>query len=398
MNRISIILICIPCVLLTCSGVGLAAKAGRANLTIRQRGTFSTSPSVRVGDVLDVEVYVEGQGESITQVTLFLNFDDTYLELIPSLAQGKDVVPFEKGGWLNGQVSQNNTLGDKIGDSNANNIPGFQLYYSEYIPINIATGDQRAAVGDGVVARFKVRVIKKPQGSTIIGFQGVSPIGSPSGYFIKGDAGTDYSFKKVENMTITVGGLDLAVQLPDLHILPGQVDTSLDLDDYIDDPVNPDSSLTWQSSPPIPDSIQVSVDSETHVVTVDPRFSGTDSFIGVARVAFTATTPFEEEATDTIRVIVDTPPAFDIPAMRAALGTPQDEDPTLVTVTFPEDGRDTSLVLIAPDPLRANTEARSNRNPSTCISFTQYRRLSTINCRTARLAVCSVLPVPLKFR
>jgi hypothetical protein len=47
-----------------------------------------------------------------------------------------------------------------------------------------------------------------------------------------------------------------------------------------------------------------------------------------------------------------------------------------------------------PDASRARIDARSNRNPSTCIVSTQYRRLSTIIRRTTEWLALSVLPVP----
>ena len=45
---------------------------------------------------------------------------------------------------------------------------------------------------------------------------------------------------------------------------------------------------------------------------------------------------------------------------------------------------------------RASVLARSKRNPSTCISVTQYRRLSMIICSTRGLVIFSVLPQPVK--
>ena len=47
-----------------------------------------------------------------------------------------------------------------------------------------------------------------------------------------------------------------------------------------------------------------------------------------------------------------------------------------------------------PDASRARIDARSNRNPSTCIVSTQYRRLSTIIRRTMGWLALNVFPVP----
>ena len=44
--------------------------------------------------------------------------------------------------------------------------------------------------------------------------------------------------------------------------------------------------------------------------------------------------------------------------------------------------------------LRASVEARSKRNPSTCISVAHQRRLSITSCSVCGLRMLSVLPVP----
>ena len=43
---------------------------------------------------------------------------------------------------------------------------------------------------------------------------------------------------------------------------------------------------------------------------------------------------------------------------------------------------------------RASVDAKSKRNPSTCISVTQYRRLSISSCNTYGLRILRLLPVP----
>ncbi len=180
-------------------------KQGVADLFIRRRGTGSTGPLVQVGDVLEVEAFVESNGAAVTQVTLFVSFDDTYLEIIPAIQQGEVVRPFSQGEWLAGQMFFNDTLDDVIGNSDINEIPGFQLRYSELIPRFFGT-PQRVAVGNGVVARFQLRVIRRPPGGTTsVRVDVVSPTGSETGYFIDGDPGSVYNFRTITPMTVTVG-------------------------------------------------------------------------------------------------------------------------------------------------------------------------------------------------
>ena len=77
-------LLIILCTVLGLVGPVLAGKAGRANLLVRQQNTKTTEPTVEVGQILNVEAFVEGQGEPVTQVSVILSFDDTYLEIIPA--------------------------------------------------------------------------------------------------------------------------------------------------------------------------------------------------------------------------------------------------------------------------------------------------------------------------
>ncbi len=53
------------------------------------------------------------------------------------------------------------------------------------------------------------------------------------------------------------------------------------------------------------------------------------------------------------------------------------------------------LGMILPVRSRPSTLARSNRNPSTCMSVTQYRRHVRICSRTAGWLQFTVFPVPL---
>jgi hypothetical protein len=330
--------------LITLAQPARAGRNGRADLTLRQRTTNTSTPAVKVGDELEVEAFVIGNGESVTQVTFFLSFDDTYLELIPVGTRVQNGITittaWTKGEWLGGTPFYNDTLGDAIGNSAANQIPRFQIRYTELIQ-KFQGAPQRVAIGNGVAARFRVRVIRKPpSGTTQISIDRSSPSGGETGYFINGEPGITYNYRNMKEMTVSVEGLKLTSLIPDVYILPGQVDTTLDLDAYLDDEANPDATITWSASTADPDSINVSINSTTHVVSLDPRISSTGAstdFVGFTGVKFTAATPSSETVDDSIRVVVDSPPAFDEIAIAD-------------TVRFVEDAVDTSLVLVAVDP------------------------------------------------
>ncbi|MDA0747103.1 MAG: T9SS type A sorting domain-containing protein [bacterium] len=356
MNRTLVILICSVLGLLSISSASWAGKRGDANVTLRQQTTQSTTANVKVGDVLSAELFVEANGAAFTQVVFFVSFDDQYLEVISTRPAGFPIQPFTAGGWLAGQFFFNDTAGDQIGNSNTNQVPNFQIRYSEYIPR--ASGGQRTAVGDAVAARFQLRVIRKPpNGVTQVQIMGGFAGGGETGYFVNGDPGSIYNYRLVTPLTVNIQGFKLTSSIPDMYLLPGQQD-SLDLDDYVNDPSTPDSTLTWTASLAQPDSVKVTVNNQSHVATVNPNVSSGDfltNFIGVATVRFTATTKAGESVSDTIRVVVNSPPAFD----EAAIPD---------TVRFLEDTQDTSLVLVVSDP-----------DPNAILSLSSIDPDSTVN-------------------
>jgi hypothetical protein len=337
------------CVLtLMCCLVGAdiahASKQGRSRLRVQILGTRTTSATVNVGEVVNVEVFIEGNGEQLNGADVFLEFDDQFLELVPAGISPGDgrIFPFTRGTYMQaagGVVGGNSTLGDALGDGNTNKIPLFQLQYNENIPPG-GFGGSPSVVGDGRLASFQVRVARKPASQTTrIVVVRTSPSGSETGYFKTGDPGSVYGFSEITELQLTIRGLELSVSLPDIFMLPGQIDSTLDLDDYVDDLANPDATLVWTNSVPVPDSLQVNINPISHRVLLDPRIvqgTNTTNFIGISLVQLTATTQFDETVSSPLRVIVDTPPQF------SATSTP-------VTVTFVED-RDTTFTLVAIDP------------------------------------------------
>ena len=201
-------------------------KEGVADLTLRESGSERVTPSVTVGDTLEVELYMEAQGESVTQVEAILSFDDAYLEIIPAFTSGSIIRPFTTGGFLSGQIIVNDTQSDIIGDSNINQIPLFQLHYSELIAHFQGT-PQRFAAGNGVVARFKVRVTGvPPEGSTPIRVDIFSPTGSETGYYIVSDPGSVYNYRSVTPLVVSIHS-DSVAPILDLSTLESSITLTL---------------------------------------------------------------------------------------------------------------------------------------------------------------------------
>jgi len=178
------------------------SRAGRARLYLRQADVLTDYPVISVGDTLTVELFIEARNEQLTGVAVFLEFDDQCLELIPNRVTPEGILPFQQELFMQGAVFQNSTLGDVIGDSNANKLPLFQLYYNEDIPAGFGN-TRRAATGDGVLATFQLRA-SWPTAATSIRVVAISPTGSETGYFRSGFPGIVHRFDTVQELTLSI--------------------------------------------------------------------------------------------------------------------------------------------------------------------------------------------------
>ena len=303
------------------------AVTGQADLELRQPNVLAgNTVAAQVGDIIDIEVFIRGRGEQITGVQLFFSFDDTYLELVPQGPSERGPVPFVPGNYMVGTVLRNDSMDDQIGDSNLNGIPLYQMAYEEH---TVGFGDTVVArVGDGVIARFSVRLIRQPaDGRTNVHVDLSGLDGQDTGYFTASDPGNAYSFRTITPLTV-----QLSLGIPDVYLLPGTVDSSLDLDDFLDDPNSPDSTIIWTNSLPDPAGASVAIDPFTHVVTIAPG-----SFRGVTQVIFTATTTLRDTLRDTIDISVPSIGEFDESAIPD-------------TIRFVEGGFST-LVLVSSGPI-----------------------------------------------
>ena len=177
------------CIELCIAGTVYAAKPGRSNLIIRHRSTGESTVNALVGTTIPVEVFIEGDGESITGSQVFLTFNDDGLELIPAGFDNQSglPIPFTSGGYINGVSFENNTISDQIGNSDANGLPDFQLRYFENLQ-STPFGSPSPVVGNGALCRFNLRVTNKPISNSVsIRVESVSPVGSETGYFKVGD-------------------------------------------------------------------------------------------------------------------------------------------------------------------------------------------------------------------
>jgi len=176
-----------------------AARQGKAELILQQ---ISPGDLVSAGDTLTVALWIDARNEPITGVAIYLTIDETYLALIPhqthpQIPPPRGLRPFRQGLWLKGNVFSNETLGDVLDNSMANNLPGFQLHYFEDIPTNFS-GTRETAAGKGILTEVRLRLLQNhPNPLQTIRVDHISPTGSESGYFHINHPGVVYSLSVI---------------------------------------------------------------------------------------------------------------------------------------------------------------------------------------------------------
>ena len=126
----------------------LSAPVLAARLELRQAGTGGTDISVLVGEEIEVELWVDSEGEALSGTVVFLSFDETAFELVDQnhTTATSGFQPFTQGDFLgNGEIYRNDLLPP---DDPAAASPGTQLDYSV-----VRASDQ----GTGTVASFRLR-------------------------------------------------------------------------------------------------------------------------------------------------------------------------------------------------------------------------------------------------
>lgn len=135
---------------------GRQAEAQPARLSLR---TATSQQQAQVGDTLEIQVFIEPRGASLTSVSAYVSFDERVFTLLPDQTLGDGtVLPFRSGGFMRGQVYANSTAGDTIGSHVGNGLDGFQL---DYVAVSGSGfgGDRQVSVEPGVLASFQLAVV-----------------------------------------------------------------------------------------------------------------------------------------------------------------------------------------------------------------------------------------------
>ena len=131
--------------------------------------------------------------------------------------------------------------------------------------------------------------------------------------------------KNTVDLKVVVNGMGLSPQvrpLPRIEVEEGQVDTSTDLDEYVVDD-DPDDTLVWSVSGQ--SALIVSIDSATHVVTIDASAAGPS----IEKIQFVVRDPAGNTELTTVEVVVlrggMAPEISELPQILLTAGNPEQQ-------------------------------------------------------------------------
>ncbi len=234
----------------------LVPNAFSFTVHLRQAGTDQDTFDAYVGQPLDVEIYVDTEGEPLAGISVYLSFDDALFELIDAEAGRDGIQPVEAGPLVTWQTLENDTHGDP-----GNNIPGFQIDYSK-----MTLSAEGAVIGSGVVGIVHLVPIK-PALSTKITFDDTRFFNRETqGSRVDGTLFRPIRFRELVPATISIkGGPQFDRPLPEVELLLGET-VEVPLDDYVTDANTPDGALTWLVKGF--QHMDVKLDPVSHVLTI----------------------------------------------------------------------------------------------------------------------------------
>jgi len=259
----------------------LALPAGAAQVSLRGQDGAAVSTAV-LGDTLALEVVVDAGQEELSGLSVFLSYDRRIFRLVPASETGGIAEPFAPGAYLDGIILTNRV--EEIGDE-------VFLAYAE------ASGVQRlTATGSGVVATFRLEVVRRPAGdmATIA----IEERGHDRfSHYVAAEApGEERAFAP------PLGSVDLQITgfkiqpLPDIEVVAGELDTVYaDLGEFVD---QEGATVMWSVS--FVSELSTIIDARNQV-TMMPL-----DFVGDTTVTFTAlelSEGNEDAHTVTVRVL-----------------------------------------------------------------------------------------------
>ncbi len=261
-------------------------QAGAASLSLRRAADGATSWSAQVGEVVDLEVALDAGTEAVTGVAVYVSFPADVFRLLPAGADDRQA-PFNGGPLLHGIELVNRSL--QVGDE-------VWLDYSEAV----GQSDPRGVVGAGVVARFRLEVLRRPAvGPALIQLDNRGH-DRACHYAIAAAPGVEQRFPlPLPQASVRVTGFRLQ-PLPDVVLIAGESRVVFDLDAFVDTTAG---QVLWTHSQL--SEVPTHTDPGTHVVTMSPPAGR----VGHWSMVFTAFEPTEGlTAADTIDIRIFSPP------------------------------------------------------------------------------------------
>lgn len=224
-----------------------------AQLQLRHASAGVSQTTILVGDMIDVEVWVDSEGDEISGAAIFLTFDEDVFEIVdedkePAVAGFQ---PFAQGGFLaNGEVFRNVRL---EADDPAASPLGEQMDYSV-----VRASDS----GTGRVASFSLRA-KAPSATTNIQ---IDETGLRETRVFLPDGSSD-AFRFITPLSVVVRGIGIEGLPQELVLARGQIDTTtFRLADALFDPLYGPSEISWEVSDSR--SLGLEIDPLTSLLTV----------------------------------------------------------------------------------------------------------------------------------
>ena len=262
----------------------LTADVWAASVAVRQTGGQSEF-TAELGQIIDLEVFVDAGAEELTGFSLFLSYDSAVFTLVPAdFDETGQPLPFAATNFLGG-IPLINAV-EELGDETI-------LSYTEAaggISLNTATGQ-------GVAVRFQLEVARRTLGETTsirIEERGHNRV---SHYVRVGLSGIEQRFiKPLGEAVVRVTGFHISPRLPDLTLIEGERLEVFDLDNYVD---TVGTSVLWTNSRL--SEIETAIDTETNQVTMLAQ----EGLVGEWKMIFTALELNERlTASDTIYVLI----------------------------------------------------------------------------------------------
>ena len=283
----------------------LGAPAAGQDLKLVQAGTGLDRITVRLGEVITVDVVAELGVVAASGAAVFISFPDGPFQIVDSLPDVVGVQPFVRGEFFSGgQVVDN--LAVPRSDVREQLAGRRLLDYS----IVIRASADRGRSGSGVVTSFSLRCIQEVASIRLTIDDNVLR----ETRLVLPDSILPVPFRRLSPADVTVKGIDL-LDIPDVVILPGQTD-SLQigrLDKYVLNNLAPFDSLRWSFQGSNPDSLSISIGKMRRHVTAKPL----KGWRGGQAITWTVTEPkvvlpgeHAPTASGISNIIVNTPPRF----------------------------------------------------------------------------------------